>query len=95
MCQVLEVSEKGICELAQKRQKSEKRDDEFLTERIEDAYYENRGHYGSPRIHAELKHRGCIVQRKRVARLMREHQAQCQKKRRKYEQRTAVIISCL
>jgi len=52
-------------------------------ERIEDAYYENRGHYGSPRIYVELKIQGVYCSRKRVARLMREQQLSARKKRRK------------
>jgi len=83
MCQVLEVSEKGYANWRKRGKSQRKRDDEFLTERIEDAYYENRGHYGSPRIHAELQAQGMHCSRKRVARLMREHQLSARKKRRK------------
>jgi putative transposase len=83
MCQVLEVSEKGYANWRKRGKSQRKRDDEFLTERIEDAYYEHRGHYGSPRIYAELKTQGMYCSRKRVARLMREHQLSARKKRRK------------
>ena len=83
MCQVLEVSEKGYANWRKRGKSQRKRDDEFLTERIEDAYYENRGHYGSPRIYMELKTQGIPCSRKRVARLMREHQLSARKKRRK------------
>ncbi len=55
----------------------------MLTARIEDAYHQNRGHYGSPRIHMELKEQGIHCGRKRVARLMRENQLSATKKRRK------------
>jgi putative transposase len=79
----LEVSEKGYANWRKRGKSQRKRDDEFLTERIEDAYYENRGHYGSPRIHAELQAQGMHCSRKRVARLMREHQLSARKKRRK------------
>jgi putative transposase len=42
-----------------------------LTERIRSIHGENRGVYGSPRIHAELRHgEGISVGRKRVERLM-------------------------
>jgi transposase InsO family protein len=83
MCPVLEVSEKGYANWRKRGKSQRKRDEEFLTERIEDAYYENRGHYGSPRIYAELKTQGIYCSRKRVARLMREHQLSARKKRRK------------
>jgi putative transposase len=79
----LEVSEKGYANWRKRGKSRRKQDDEFLTERIEDAYYENRGHYGSPRIYAELKTQGVHCSRKRVARLMRENQLSARKKRRK------------
>jgi len=58
-------------------------DDEQLAERIEDAYKESRGKYGSPRIHAELKAQGIHCGKKRIARLMREKQLYARRKRRK------------
>jgi putative transposase len=60
-----------------------KRDDEIITERIEDAYYQNRGHYGSPRIHAELQAQGIRCGRRQVARLMQEKHLSARKKQRK------------
>jgi putative transposase len=48
-------------------------EDAFLTERIRDIHKANRGVYGAPRIHAELRMaQGIRVSRKRVERLMRE-----------------------
>jgi putative transposase len=83
MCQVLEVSENGYNNWRKRGKSQRKQQDELLTERIEDAYHQNRGHYGSPRIHAELKTQGVHCARKRVARLMREQQLSARKKRRK------------
>jgi putative transposase len=42
-----------------------------LVELIGRLHAESKGTYGWPRIHAELRHRGVYVSRKRVARLMR------------------------
>jgi putative transposase len=85
MCQVLEVSEKGYANWRKRGKSKRKRDDELLTERIEDAYHQHKGHYGSPRIHAELKAQGIQCGRRRVARLMRENQLNARKKRRKVQ----------
>jgi putative transposase len=47
--------------------------DAFLTERIREIHRANRGVYGAPRIHAELRMaEGIKVSRKRVERLMRQ-----------------------
>jgi putative transposase len=83
MCHVLEVSENGYYNWRKRGKSQRKRDDEQLTERIEDAYYQNRGHYGSPRIHVELQELGIHCGRKRVARLMQEQQLSGRKKKRK------------
>ena len=48
-----------------------RRDDELL-DAIRAIHAESKGTYGWPRIHAELRHRGVRVSRKRVARLMRQ-----------------------
>src|SRR6266567_152467 len=74
MCQMLEVSEKGYANWRKRGKSQRKRDDEIIMARIEDAYYQHRGHYGSPRIHAELKEQGISCGRRRVARLMQENQ---------------------
>jgi transposase InsO family protein len=83
MCQVLEVSENGYNNWRTRGKSKRKRDDEQLAARIEDAYQQHRGKYGSPRIHAELKAQGIHCGRKRVARLMQERQLFAGKKRRK------------
>jgi putative transposase len=58
MCHVLEVSENGYYNWRKRGKSQRKQDDEQLTERIKDAYDDNRDVYGSPRIHAELKEQG-------------------------------------
>ncbi len=83
MCQVLEVSENGYANWRKRGKSKRKQDDEFLAERIEDAYKKNRGKYGSPRIHAELKAQGIHCGRKRVARLMQEQGLSARRSRQK------------
>lgn len=48
-----------------------------------DAYDTNRGVYGSPRIHAELKAQGIHCGRKQIVRLMQEKGISARRKRRK------------
>jgi transposase InsO family protein len=83
MCHVLEVSENGYYNWRKRGKSQRKQDDEQLTERIKDAYDDNRGVYGSPRIHAELKEQGIRCGRKRIARLMREKGISAGRKRQK------------
>ena len=74
MCQGLEVSENGYYNWRKRGKSKRKQEDEELAERIEDAYQQHGGKYGSPRIHAALKTQGSSqMARKRVARVMREH----------------------
>jgi putative transposase len=83
MCQVLEVSENGYYNWRKRGKSKRKQEDEELAERIEDAYQQHGGKYGSPRIHAALKTQGVYCGRKRVARLMREKDLYAKRKRRK------------
>ncbi len=83
MCHVLEVSENGYYNWRKRGKSQRKQDDEQLTECIKDAYDDNRGVYGSPRIHAELKEQGIHCGRKRIARLMREKGISAGRKRQK------------
>ena len=83
LCSVLEVSESGYYNWRKRGICQRKRDDEQLAERIEDAYQNNRGVYGSPRIHAELKDQGVYCGRKRIVRLMQSLQISATRKRRK------------
>jgi putative transposase len=83
MCCVLEVSENGYFNWRKRGICKRKLDDTQLSERIEDAFHENRGVYGSPRIHAELKEQGVRCGRKRIVRLMQEKEIMARRKRRK------------
>ena len=70
MCQLAGVSRAGfyrhLVEIAPDEEEMELRD------AIQRIYLEHRRHYGYRRISAELRHRGLLVNRKRVARLMQQ-----------------------
>jgi putative transposase len=72
MCRVLGVSRSGFHAWERRAPSRRQLEDERLTARIREIHAENRGVYGSPRIHAELRLAdGVRVGRKRVERLMR------------------------
>ncbi len=72
LCSVLGVSRAGYYAWKERpRSPRARRDDELLA-LIRQIHDESEGSYGWPRIHAELRHRGVHVSRKRVARLMRQ-----------------------
>ncbi len=70
MCQLAGVSRAGfyrhLVEIEPHEEEMELRDT------IQRIYLEHRRHYGYRRITAELRHRGMLVNRKRVARLMQQ-----------------------
>jgi putative transposase len=70
-CQALEVSRAGYYAWERRAPSDRALHDAWLTERIKAIHLENRGVYGSPRIHAMLAREGVHVGRKRVERLMR------------------------
>lgn len=72
LCKTLEVSVSGYYAWRERPMSQHQRDGGHLAERIQAAYYTNRGVYGSPRVHAELQAKGIKYARKRVARLMGE-----------------------
>jgi putative transposase len=70
-CELLEVSRSGYYEWATRAPSDRELTDAFLTEKIGEIHAANRGVYGAPRIHAELRIvYGINVGRKRVERLM-------------------------
>ena len=79
---MLEVSENGYFNWRKRGICQRKQDDKQLTVRIEDAFHDNRGVYGSPRIHAELKEQGIRCGRKRIIRLMQQQQLVTKRRRR-------------
>ena len=73
LCDVLGVSRSGFHAWLRRTPSKRWLSDVRLLELIHQVHRESDGTYGSPRIHAELRHRGVRVSRKRVERLMRRH----------------------
>ena len=72
-CRVLKVSRSGYYEWRDRPLSDRARENELLVKYIEQIHADSRGTYGSPRVHAELTlGLGLSVNRKRVARLMRQ-----------------------
>lgn len=72
-CRVLRVSRSGYYEWCDRPVSDRARENELLVKYIEQIHTDSRGTYGSPRVHAELRlGLGLSVNRKRVARLMRQ-----------------------
>jgi transposase InsO family protein len=81
MCRVLEVSVSGFYAWLKRSPSRHSREDAHLAEQVKIVFQANRCVYGSPRVHAELQNQGIKCARKRVARLMQEHELFAQRPR--------------
>ena len=72
LCSVLGVSRSGFHAWERRSPSPRVLSDAWLLERIRAIHARTRGVYGAPRVHAQLRHEGVCVGRKRVERLMRE-----------------------
>jgi putative transposase len=72
LCDVLGVSRAGYYAWKDRPPSERRLRDLELVALIEEIHRDSEGSYGWPRMHAELRHRGVRVSRKRVARLMRQ-----------------------
>ena len=72
LCSVLGVSRAGYYAWKDRPVSARQRRDCELLEAVAAIHGESKATYGWPRVHAELRHRGVRVSRKRVARLMRQ-----------------------
>jgi putative transposase len=73
MCRMLGVSRSGFHAWLRRPPSDRELSDAWLLEQVRQIHSDNRGVYGSPRVHAELRlARGIRVGRKRVERLMRQ-----------------------
>lgn len=72
-CRVLRVSRSGYYDWLGRPASIREQENELLLKQIREVHKASRGTYGWPRVHAELTlGMGQVVNRKRVARLMRE-----------------------
>jgi putative transposase len=82
MCKVLKVSRSGYYAWKRRGPSQREQANEILLAEIQAAYQLSRRTYGSPRIHAWLRHKGYFCGRNRVARLMKMHQIVARKAHR-------------
>jgi putative transposase len=70
LCRLLGVSRSGYYAWRKRPPSARTRANQALTRHIREAHEQSRGTYGAPRIWAELRDRGVVCSRKRVARLL-------------------------
>jgi len=71
LCRLLGVSRSGYYAWRKRPPSARAWADQDLTRRIRAVHEQSRGTYGAPRIWAELRDRGVVCSRKRIARLLR------------------------
>jgi len=71
LCRVMEVGRSGFYAWQRRAPSVRAQADKVLESKIEVAFRDSRGTYGSPRIRAQLTAQGVSVSKRRVARLMR------------------------
>ena len=71
LCRLLGVSRSGYYAWRKRPPSARARANQELTGHIRVVHEQSRGTYGAPRIRAELRDRGVVCSRKRVARLLR------------------------
>jgi putative transposase len=91
LCRMLGVSRSGFHAWAARPPSARAREDAELSERIRSVHTRSRGTYGARRVHAELRHDGIRVGRKRVERLMRAAGLSGQLRRRRPKKTTISV----
>ena len=82
LCRVLEVARSAYYAWRAGETHTQRRSDRQLLVHIRAIHRRHKGRYGAPRVTAELREQGFMVNRKRVARIMRDHHIQGRVKRR-------------
>lgn len=82
LCPTLQVSRAGFYAWQARPPAPRTQADARLGVEVAAIHAESRQRYGSPRVHAELRARGCRTSRKRVARLMRARGLAARRRRR-------------
>jgi putative transposase len=74
LCEAFCVSRSGFYDWLERRSNpgARAKEDERLAQQISEVHQQSRGTYGTPRLHAELRHRGHKHSRKRIDRIRRE-----------------------
>lgn len=83
MCRVLGVGRSGFYAWLNRPESLRSRENRRWVDEIKKVYKKSRQTYGSPRVHADLKDKGHVIGKHRVARLMRLNQM-VSKHKRKY-----------
>jgi len=73
MCRVLGIPYSTSCAWNNRPESERKQSDRQMLKKIRKVHQASRGTYGSPRLTTDLRKQGEIINRKRVARLMREN----------------------
>lgn len=82
MCEVFSISRSGYYAWLKRPVSYRQQANNELREQIRTVHHENRGVYGSPRIHQALQQQGIACGENRVARLMREDGLRAKTKKR-------------
>ena len=72
MCSVLGVARSTYYKKITGQESSRSKENKILKQAILEIYNENKGRYGSPKIHFLMKQKGYKISEKRVQRFMRE-----------------------
>lgn len=72
LCLRLGVTFQGYYQWRDRKRSPAETDNIEIAKEIKQIYHEHKGNYGSPRVCAELRRRGKLVNHKRVERIMRE-----------------------
>jgi len=82
LCRTMGVSRSGFYDYLAKPTSARSRRNSELTAKTRAVFAEHRKRYGSPRIHRELRERGEVVSKNKIAQIMRENDLIAHRRRR-------------